>query len=435
MWWLSLLCIFASLVEAQQYPPHDDPKVLLFEVRKKVLQTVQRLPKYLCTETIDRSTFQPEATDRSRSCDDLASRRKKTDWRLHQDTSDRLRLDVAVSDHNEMYSWVGEDRFEDRSLADLVGRGTTVTGTFSASLSTIFGTNSASFTYDGDQTISGRSVVEFGFRVPVERSTYSIGTKSHHAIVGYEGTFLVDPRTFDLLRLTLLADQIPEQLNACETTTTLHYGRMQLNNSEFLLPTEASTHVIRADGSESENHAAFSGCHEFLGESTLRFDIPSETERVAAQNRDSKPLTLPTGLPFTIALTQAINTATAAAGDPIRAKLTSAIREKHHGILVPKGAAVTGRIVQIEWHYRPESQSLMMAVKLETVEANGVLQPFEAQLELVGKIALGPRSRRVDLGSFEQMEAPGTSLLRFEDVTRDYVIHRGLEIKGITAAK
>jgi predicted ATPase len=147
MRWLLLLCISNAPVAAQRDSTRDEAKALLFEVRKKVMQTVNRLPKYMCTETIDRSTFLPQANLVNRSCDDLASRRKKADWTVRKYKSDRLRLDVATASDTEMYSWAGENRFEDRELADLVRGGATSTGAFAAFLSSIFGTDAADFTY------------------------------------------------------------------------------------------------------------------------------------------------------------------------------------------------------------------------------------------------------------------------------------------------
>jgi hypothetical protein len=88
---------------------------------------------------------------------------------------------VAVSGDGEMYSWAGEDRFNDGDLADLVRGGATSTGTFSSFLSSIFGTNAATFTYDGDVHAGERILVEFGFRVPIEKSEYSIGKATSHS--------------------------------------------------------------------------------------------------------------------------------------------------------------------------------------------------------------------------------------------------------------
>src|ERR1700689_1821259 len=134
MWLLLLLCAIATSGLAQEDFRGGDPESLLLQVRKKVMAKVSQLPKYLCTETIDRSTFQPKATVIGRSCDDLALLKKKPDWKVRKDTSDRLRLDVAVSREGEMYSWAGEDQFHDRGLADLVRDGATATGAFASFL-------------------------------------------------------------------------------------------------------------------------------------------------------------------------------------------------------------------------------------------------------------------------------------------------------------
>ena len=169
-----------------------------------------------------------------------------------------------------MYSWVGENRFRDRSLADLIGNGVISTGAFGTFLSGIFASNAASFTYDGNTDFNGRKLIEFGFRVPRDRSSYNIGNKTYDAMVPYDGTFLVDPKTFDLVRLTVNADRLPEELDACGITTNLDYGNVRLNDSEFLLPVSARLRVTNDDGSESDNRTVFSGCHEFLSDSTLR---------------------------------------------------------------------------------------------------------------------------------------------------------------------
>jgi len=84
------------------------------------------------------------------------------------------------------------------------------------------------FTYNGAVKVDGRVLVEFGFRVRLEKSGYSITDKQHRAIVAYDGTFLVDPKNFDLVRLTGHADQIPAELNTCEDTTTVEYSSVHL---------------------------------------------------------------------------------------------------------------------------------------------------------------------------------------------------------------
>jgi hypothetical protein len=432
-----LLCALVSSLTAQTYS-QQDAKMLLLEVRKKQMLTLDRLPRYMCTETVDRSMFEPQVKVARRSCDDLTSLRKRKDWIIRQYESDRLRLDVAISGNTEMYTWAGQDRFQNQRLSKLVLGGVTATGEFKAFLDSIFGTSEAHFAYTGDLSVGGRSLVEFSFSVPLEQSSYRISKQLQSAVVAYDGTFLVDPKTFDLVRLTVHAFQLPEELG-CDITTTLDYRSLRLNNSEFLLPSAVHLHVVEADGAEAENRTVFTGCHEFLGESTLRFDDDARTQPVTNQQGSSTILPLPAGQQFRFALTRAIDPATAAAGDQVKATLTSPIKDKRGHVLVPKGAAVTGRIVQIMWRYGSQSESLTLALKLETVEADGVPRAFDTRMESTIKThtnSIDFSAVRQTLGSFDQMLAqadPAIGFLEFPNVTRDYVIDRGLEIQAMTA--
>jgi hypothetical protein len=435
-----MLLLFGNTVGAQPSTSVEDARALLLDVRKKVVQTVQRLPKYLCTETVDRTTFRPDAPLAGSSCDELAGRRKKSDWRIQKTKSDRLRLDVAVSSTNsEMYSWVGENRFQESSLADLVGGGATSTGAFSSLLGSIFATDDATFSRNQDVSADGRTLVEFGFSVPLDKSNYRFGNKLHSAPVAFDGTFLVDPETAQLVRLTVHAEQLPEDLRTCESTTTLDYGAMRVNDFEFLIPQNTRWQVVNLDGSEFDNHTVFSACHEFHGESSLRFDVEPGNSKQAAEEPARSAFELPPGLSFSLALTSPIDTVTAAAGDSFQAKMTGAIKTKSSGVIVPNGAAVTGRILRIERRYSKESALLTVTVKLETVEVNGVRQPFEGTIQPVVKKRYKPEEvglvKSEQLGSFDQMSStPGTGVFRFEDVSDNYVIKRGFLIEGVTAA-
>jgi hypothetical protein len=448
MRWLTLIAISAISaisLRAAQTSSEDDPKALLLEVRKNLLLTVHSLPNYMCTETVDRSMWEPLGPFSGSSCDALTSARKKTSWKIRQTESDRLRLDVAVSSGSEMFSWVGAGRFEERSLADLVGSGATSTGSFASLLSSIFATNDARFTFDGTSGTPSGPLAEFGFVVPLERSKYSVGNKAHRAVVKYEGTFLVDPKTFTLVQLTIHADDLPAELNVCEDTTILDYERIRLNGSEFLLPKDARFHVVGVGGSELKNRTIFSGCHEFRGESTLTFVPPAETTTTETRGM-AKPAAaaLPAGLPFTLTLSQSIDASKAAAGDVIKGKLTRAIRGPRREVLVPKGAVVTGRLVEVVRLYGAEAQSLRIGIKLETIESGGIATQFDAQLESAEKRTTSPHEaaddlkRREALGSFDEMSKPaavGVAYLVFDGVTKDYTVQAGFEIAGKTLTR
>ena len=116
-------------------------------------------------------------------------------------------------------------------------------------------------------------------------------------VTGYDGTFLVDPRTTDLVRLTIRTNELPSETAACYAYTMLDYTRVRLKGDEFLLPSASLLRVLSTDAGASENHTVFSSCHEFLGESTIMFDSPPNA-RVPDGANTSKPqaFVLPPGL-------------------------------------------------------------------------------------------------------------------------------------------
>jgi hypothetical protein len=377
-----LFCGVIVCLRAQSGVQFLNPGDLLQRVTTKVLETVGRLPKYMCTQTIDRSQYEPPSGLGGHSCEPPAavdallaiSLGVEKHKPLVLTTSDRLRLDVAISAGREMYSWVGESRFEDRSLTQLVRTGAISTGSFASFLMVVFRDDEAAFSYKGEIAEAGRKLADFEFRVPLKSSHYLYSGAGNRVTTGYYGDVLVDPESADLVRLTVHTEALPAETGSCNASTTLDYSRVRLNGVEFLLPNRGQLQILDANGMDLRNSTIYSGCHEFLGESTLRFDAgpePGAGKGAAAVNE------LPGGLPFTIALSSSIDQTAAAAGEKIGAKLTTAIRDSKGQTLVPKGAAVTARIVQIRRFYVPEP-SLRLVLTLETVDIAGAPRPLAA---------------------------------------------------------
>jgi hypothetical protein len=95
--WTRFLLAFsvATGLEAQQ-----DPAELLRLVRARIIDSLYQLPKYMCSQTIDRAQYQPEVTGRRVACDE-GTQRPGT----HLTASDRLRFDVSVTFADEIYAW------------------------------------------------------------------------------------------------------------------------------------------------------------------------------------------------------------------------------------------------------------------------------------------------------------------------------------------
>ena len=333
-----------------------------------------------------------------------------------------------------MYGWPGENRFDDRELVDIVTDGAISTGTFTAFLTGIFANDAATFTYDGETTEKGLTFPEFGFHVPYEKSHYYIGFAERREATGYDGTFLVNPKTADIARLSIRTSQLPAETGACYSSTTLDYARIHLQGTEFLLPTLSVLRIFSRDGSMAENHILYSNCHEFLGESTLSFDPPAKVSG-EAQRAGPVPqvLVVPPKLRFRVALAQGIDTATAAAGDSIKAKLTTPIRD-HLKVLVPRGAAITARIVHIQQSY-DKLPSVSLVFRLETVDVRGVSMQLTATPDTVNSFQQskpGTLQRRVELGSLRSLEER-SGTVEFRNVRLPYLISSGVESTWITA--
>lgn len=384
-----LLWATASCVHAQ--PSYAD---LLRRATAKVLETVRRLPKYMCTQTIDRSQLELLPGVEGRQCEPPKARQ------LRLTTSDRLRLDVAILAAHEMYSWVGEGHFEDGGLFQLVRNGALSTGAFSSFLEVVFRDDAGAFSYKGETIEGGRKVAEFEFRVSAPSSHYIFSGRNSRVVTGYSGSIFVDSATADLVRLKVQTDGLPVETGACESSTDLTYSRVRLNDADFLLPSRVDLHILNTDGMELQNRTVYSACQEFLGESTLSFDAPPEPGAPSAPGAAGGAGELPAGLPFTVALASSIDAATAAAGERLAAKLATPIRDATGRALVPKGAAVTARIVRIRRFYVPEPM-VELEIKLETVEIAGAPRRLSATAEFsdTAPVLTAPGSlhRRVEL--------------------------------------
>jgi hypothetical protein len=415
--------ISAALLRAQQ-----DPTALLDRLRIKIADSLDRMPRYMCTETVDRSMFAPDVQRPGSACDEGHSRRS-----THLASSDRLRLDVAMASAVEMYSWAGESRFSDRDLLDIVHEGAISTGSFAAFLTGIFRTEDASFTYQGETAEAGRTVAQFGFRVPYEKSHYTYGNGQYRMLTGYDGTFLVDTKSGDLVRLDVRTSRLAPETAACYAFTTLDYGRVRIKDSDFLLPTVAHLRILKTDGGEAENRTTFSGCHEFLGESTITFDAPRGVAVDARGGQVSQAASIPPGLPFRVALAQGIETESAAAGDSIKAKLITPIKDRSK-VWFPAGATITARIMRIR-HYYGSASALALDLKLETVDVAGVPVRLTARPDMgrgFQKAKKGTMQQRVGLGTLSGFEDRATSFV-FGGVRTHYLVATGLESKWITA--
>lgn len=321
-WWLAGFAVLLAHGQ-QELPPET---LLLAKIKAKVSENLKRLPNYTCTEIIER-WHRPTPSDRPRMLD-------------------TVRLEVAYVEGKELFGWPGAGRIDQSEIGKLVG-GTTGNGDFALIVKGIFLGPSATFHYEGDTELDGRKALSFDYHVAQLMSGYRIRTPGGQAFVGHHGSFWVDTETLDLMRLEVSAEEIPLTLRVESAAEAMEYGRVAIGHSTFLLPKSSELILTDLTGAEHRNRTRFEACRQFVSESVVSFtEAPPEPASVQAKP-PVKEAKLPDDFTVDISLETAIDSASSAVGDPVRAVLRQSIKPDRES-LVPKGAVLSGRIATLE---------------------------------------------------------------------------------------
>lgn len=338
-----------------------DADELLDKARAKVLDSAHRLPRYTCVETVSRAQYQPPP-GRPPSCTAMITRRHLGNVQGVLSVHDRLRLDVAVVDGGEMFSWAGARQFETRNVDKLVGGGASGSGDFGSFVQSVFGSAPESIRYQGLRD----NFALFEYVVPLERSNYTYRSDAGGMPkkTAYRGSFSVDPSDGDLQQLVVETDEFEAGDQACSVAHVMDYQRVKIGSGDFLLPEVSTMKALYRNGAESVNETHYSDCREYVGESTIRFD---DADPVAAPAATSKagPRPLAPRTRLQIALTKPIDTDVAAAGDEVNGVATFG-RET---------GRVHGRILRLAQFMLPLPRWIM-AIRFDSIERGGVSQPL-----------------------------------------------------------
>jgi hypothetical protein len=351
----------------------DTPAQILFNrLRENVRADLTRVPRYTCVQTVTRTQSRPQYGARPATCNGLIEARARLTSPSMLLWHDRLRLDVAVGDGQEMFSWAGARQFETHSLADLALSGSTGTGEFSSFLGSIFGIDGQGFRYAGEQDTPVGRLAAYTFLVPLGKSHYSYRTNNGVSrIIPYSGAFYAVPSTAELKRLVVEATQFTWG-DVCQVVDTMDYRRMKVGASDFLLPEVSTMRVIYPSGDETVNETRYSGCHEFSGESTIRFDEPGELNSKPGEAK-AELKALPPNTHIQVKIEPPVNSDTAAAGDPIIGVAEREVKAKGETV-VRTTDRLHGRILRMEQMMLPEPR-WTVAIRFDSIERDGVEQP------------------------------------------------------------
>ena len=357
--------LLASLGVAQPLAPET---VLLGRTRYHMVETLRRIPNYTCLETIERSVRAPKS-------------RRAT-------LVDALRLEVAVVDGKELFSWPGERQFKERDLRELAPGGAIGNGNFALHAKSVFGGNAVRFTYQGREQREGRQVARFTYDVPLQFSGYQIRVGDASAVVPYHGHVVVDADTLDLIDLEVIADNLPPVLKLQRASDFMHYRRQPIGEAAYLLPVSSEMSMVGLDGAESRNKVTFSACRQYSGESVVRFDDPEPTAEAPAPAPAAPRVAteLPGDLLIETALDDGVAIDQVVTGDPLSLTVRRDARHRK-ATLVPKGARIRARVAAIDRRaFRGYTAGI--GIQIVEIEHEGQIVPLRAEIVEGGSVSL-----------------------------------------------
>jgi hypothetical protein len=339
--------------------------VLLTNIKQKMKQNLQQVPNYTCLETVERSRRMPRSQVIS-----------KDGGPGPFQPLDIVRLEVAEVEGKEFFSRPGARNFEETRLSAFVNSGMIGNGMFALFTRAIFANDIATYVFAGQQNVEGRDLLRYDYQVSYLSSGYTIMTNLGKAKVAYYGSFWADPQSLQAVRLDVHANDIPPRLGVADATTRIDYARVRIGASDVLLPQSAEMTLHQLSDYESRNRVEFTHCNQYAAESVISFDGETSGSS-AAVNR----VELPAGLMLTVGLETALDLETARVGDLISGKVQAGVKHKD-GVIVPKGALVTGRLRRLE-KYTDESPYFVVGLEFTEVKFPGNRARFFAELQQI----------------------------------------------------
>ena len=361
---LPALLFFCSVAGAQDI----DSGALLSRVQEKVRENARAIPRFVCRQKIERQEF--FNAGRGPACGSLAER-GAINLGHHPITTDRAVLDVMLSATEELFAWPGSRSFDVTSPDKLLGGGLSGSGDFATLPISIFTSDATTFEYQG--SCGHEACVRFSYDVPQFASTQRVTAGLHEGVLGYHGTFDVDPQSADLLSLIVIPTDLAKELpEACAMRTTVTYAPQSADALQFIMPQATDREYVAKGGSGFSSDATYEGCREFESQSAISFTGDPDGGK-AAQPGNGQPALPARGEELQVRLSGGIRS-DAAAGDGLEGFLAKPVKDRQGGTL-PEGAIFRGHITRPQTVHSPKGDRLNVSMRFDTLAVNGVAVP------------------------------------------------------------
>lgn len=362
----------------------------LIGIQNRMRVSLEQLPNHTCRMDIRRAHIDPKAREK------IAKQMEKRQARaggvssdgqvqlasldIPLDSADVVALEVAIVGNRELYAFPDSVRFEDRSLAGMIGHGTISTGSFAGYARSVFVNNVARTKYAGEEVIDGEPVRRYDYEVDLFRSGFTVNNQGRFAVVPYHGSFWAAADTDELRRLTVSVNDIPVHVGVDELTTQIDYQTLQLDAEPFIVPQHSRLTMMLSTGVESISETDYVDCRSFVGSSTVSFDPSAPDTFYVARTENVQQVDLPEGLRVPARLITSIDSGTARVGTLVEAELTRDV-EIGPDLTARQGSLLSGRLRQFEFYPGDEGHYLL-GVEFHELTFDGGTKRAELSLNL-----------------------------------------------------
>jgi hypothetical protein len=207
-------------------PPDPDEagkKKIIDDARAKGLAYAKELPDFVCTQ-LTRRNIDPKGTSQWRKLDtvneQLSFIKGAEEYRVIAVNGKKLEAEhnrpsdsLSSSEFTKLLTWT----FDPKTEAEL--------------------------TWSQWDTLRGHRVHTLGFRVKADHSQYTIGKAKNPITVGYFGVINVDAESGAILKLGLVATDIPAKYPIQGVTVEFNYEFAKVGDHYFVLPLKADLHA------------------------------------------------------------------------------------------------------------------------------------------------------------------------------------------------
>jgi hypothetical protein len=244
-------------------PSSEEQAAILDAVRQYALEYSEKLPDFVCHESMTTFGAPPRADAGWTKVGDIDSRltyfKQKEDYR-------------PISKDGKLTSEDYEKLKGSKSVGDF---GTMLRGIFEPSSQTRFEWRTWS-------TWDGQPAMDFSYRVPQDHSNFQITVEGNRSVTpGYSGYFVIDPKTHVILKLTLIAENLPRDFPVQSAENTLIYREQDLSGHTFLLPSDFQAIMSGPDG-RNKIEKRFLIYRKYSADSEISFgdDVPDTPPKV-----------------------------------------------------------------------------------------------------------------------------------------------------------